>query len=128
MLNRRELGAKGEMTAAAYLVEHGYEILHRNFRCPAGEIDIIAKIESSGIATIVFVEVKLRIGDCHGTAASAVDRRKQRRLIDSALHYLAVHPPSREEPSMRFDVVEILPDHHGSFTLNHHVGAFTADW
>ncbi len=127
MLNRRELGARGEASAVQYLVTHGYQILQRNFRCTAGEIDVVAKLEANAGPTVVFVEVKLRIGELHGTAASAVDKRKQRRIIASALHYLGQYPPSTEEPGIRFDVIEILPDNQDSFTLVHHVGAFTAD-
>ena len=54
-MERRELGAWGEERAAKYLRSKGYTILERNFRCRAGEIDIIAR--RGGIIT--FVEVKL---------------------------------------------------------------------
>lgn len=127
MLSRRALGARGEETAATYLLAHRYEILHRNFRCPAGEIDIIARIEGTDGPVLVFVEVKLRIGTAHGTGAAAVNGPKQRRLVASALHYISAHPPSLDEPAIRFDVIEIAPDNNNGFSLNHHIGAFTAD-
>ena len=48
---RQRLGRQGEAWAASYLQDAGYEILHRNWRCPAGEIDIVARlgVEIAGI-------------------------------------------------------------------------------
>ncbi len=41
--NRRRLGAEKEQKAGKYLEDAGYEILEYNYRCRAGEIDIVAK-------------------------------------------------------------------------------------
>ncbi|MEK7756799.1 MAG: YraN family protein, partial [Planctomycetota bacterium] len=53
------MGRQGERAAARYLRRRCYRILARNYRCFAGEIDLIA----SQAATIVFVEVKTRQPD-----------------------------------------------------------------
>jgi len=49
-------GKEGEKIAAAYLKKNGYRIIEINFRCPIGEIDIVAKEKDD----LVFVEVKTR--------------------------------------------------------------------
>ena len=52
----RRQGDKAEERAAKYLKDKGYKILKRNYLCPLGEVDIIAKKDGA----IVFVEVKQR--------------------------------------------------------------------
>src|SRR5947207_7857205 len=56
---RDTLGDRGENVAARYLRNQGYRILTRNFRCPLGEIDIVARDGR----TLVFCEVKTRTYD-----------------------------------------------------------------
>ena len=63
-MDNKSLGSRGEEAAALYLERHGYMILERNFRVPAGEIDIVAKTG----ATLVFAEVKTRRSESCGTA------------------------------------------------------------
>lgn len=52
--DRMRPGKKGEDIAVAYLKGKGYRIVERNYKCPLGEIDVVAKDGD----TIVFVEVK----------------------------------------------------------------------
>jgi putative endonuclease len=96
-----ELGASGEDRAADLLVRHGYVIVERNFRCKAGELDIIAL---DG-ATLVFVEVRSRRTTEHGTALDAVGWGKRRQVSRVASLYITWKRPSFE--SARFDVVAI---------------------
>ena len=70
------LGRWGEAAAADYLRKKRYEILGMNYRCPLGELDIIAR---QG-AVFVFVEVKLRKTGGYAPAAEYVTPAKQRRL------------------------------------------------
>ena len=103
-MERRELGAWGEERAAKYLRSKGYTILERNFRCRAGEIDIIAL--RGGV--IAFVEVKLRRDSEFAEAREFVTPAKQRRVILTAEYWLVSH---RTELQPRFDVIEIYaPD------------------
>ena len=104
MDTRLEQGAAAERDAAQLLVAAGYEIVERNFRCKAGELDIIAR--DAGV--LAFVEVRSRSDDEHGHAAEMVRRRKQRRVIRVASYYMAVAAPQFEH--CRFDVVAITGD------------------
>lgn len=104
MDTRLEQGAAAERDAAQFLVAAGYEIVERNFRCKAGELDIIAR--DAGV--LVFVEVRSRSDDEHGHAAEMVRRHKQRRVIRVASCYVAAARPRFEH--CRFDVVAITGD------------------
>ncbi len=100
-MDRLERGAAAERDAAQLLIAAGYEILERNFRCKAGELDIIAR---DGDA-LVFVEVRSRSDDEHGHAVEMIGRAKQRRVVRVARYYLAAAAPRFER--CRFDVVAI---------------------
>ena len=94
-------GAAGEVLAARFLRDHGYTILCANYRTRFGEVDIIAE---SG-AYIVFVEVKSRAQDAYYTPREAVTAAKQRRIIKTALLFLAQNPINKQP---RFDVIEVV--------------------
>ena len=94
-------GASAEDAATRLLLERGYRIVERNFRCRAGELDLVAL--DRGV--LVFVEVRSRADADHGHAAEMVDAHKQRQVARVAEHYLAMRDPSYEE--VRFDVVAI---------------------
>lgn len=100
--NRRKLGSAYEEAACAYLKERGYRLLHKNYRCRIGELDLVMQDGE----TIVFVEVKARMGDTSGTALEAVDARKQAVLQKLAVAYLTKEIGSLEVPC-RFDVVGV---------------------
>jgi putative endonuclease len=99
--NTKETGKKGEEIAVAYLKNKGYRIRERNYRCPFGEIDIIAL---DGEA-VVFVEVKSRKSDDFGDPEAAVDTRKQAKLSRAALNYINEH--NLNDRNARFDVVAV---------------------
>ena len=112
-LNNKK-GAKGEKLAARFLKRGGYKILARNFRCPFGEVDIIA-LKGDVVA---FVEVKRRLTDVFGAPSEAVGAERQARYINAARFYFA----GREmDCTVRFDVIEV----EGS-EINHIVSAFEA--
>ena len=94
-------GASAEAAATRLLLERGYRIVERNFRCKAGELDLVAQDGS----VLVFVEVRSRADADHGHAAEMVDAHKQRQVARVAEHYLAMRDPSSEE--VRFDVLAI---------------------
>ncbi len=100
--NNRKTGQTYEAVAADYLQSMGYAILERNYRCPYGEIDVIAK---SG-AYLVFVEVKYRRSSVCGSPGEAVDRRKQRRISRAALSYYGRNGYEQQIPC-RFDVIGV---------------------
>jgi len=90
-------GAAAEAAAARFLAARGLSLVHANYRCRRGEIDLVLR---DG-ATTVFVEVRLRTHPAFGGAAESIDARKQARIIAAARHYLAGKP----ESPCRFDVV-----------------------
>jgi putative endonuclease len=98
---QRTLGKAGEDAAVRYLLEHGYRILERNFRCRFGEIDLIARHKG----VLVFIEVKTRRSQTFGPPATAVTLEKQRHLIKAAQVFLS--RTGRQHDVCRFDVVTI---------------------
>ena len=92
-------------------------VLGRNYRCRVGEIDIVA--DDGG--TLVFVEVKERRGDSHGSAVEAVTPLKQRRVVRAARLYAATHGLS--DSPVRFDVLAIDWGTEGP-RVRHDAGAF----
>jgi putative endonuclease len=99
--DKRERGAEAEAEAVRLLVAAGYQIVERNFRCKAGELDIVARDGD----VLVFVEVRSRSDDEHGSAVDMIGRAKQRQVIRVARYYLATVEPVFEQ--CRFDVVAI---------------------
>ena len=104
------LGQLGEKLAVGLLKGKGLKILARNYRCPAGEADLIAldttTRPASGAETIVFVEVKARSSDRYVDPESAVDDDKRRRMRRVADCYLATR--GSEGYNVRFDIVSVV--------------------
>jgi putative endonuclease len=98
----KSVGAAGEELAAAHLREAGYEILEMNYRCPLGEIDIVAQKEG----TLVFAEVKSRTSLNFGYPQEGLTPAKCRKLTQLAEYYLKEN--NQQERKCRFDVVAIL--------------------
>jgi putative endonuclease len=117
---RQQLGILGEELAVAELERLGYAISARRYRTRCGEIDIVADDDG----TLVFVEVKARADAEFGTAAEAVTRWKQRRLVRMARDYL-VRERVVNRPC-RFDVVAIMLDGPAP-RIELYRNAFTAD-
>lgn len=102
MTNRRRwLGQAGESLAARELERLGYRVAARNWRCPIGEIDLVAERDD----LLVFVEVRTRRGDRLGTPQESVTAAKQAKLIETAQTYLLEH--AIEDRDWRIDVVAI---------------------
>jgi putative endonuclease len=99
---RRRLGQLGEQMAADRLTGLGYQIVERNYRCPAGEIDLVARRDDRW----VFVEVRTRRGDRFGSPEESVTPRKRLHLIASAQHYLQDHDAL--DSDWRIDAVAIV--------------------
>ena len=98
-------GTAAEALALEFLTARGLELLERNFRCRAGEIDLIMRDD----ATLVFVEVRYRRSAAYGGAAGSVGWRKQQRVTRTALYFLGRHG-DREDSPVRFDVVAVCGD------------------
>ena len=83
---RQGLGRTGERLAAEALMDKGYHILERNFRCRHGEIDLVAQDEHE----LVFVEVKTRPGSLVGSGLRAEHLLQGRTCILFYLHGLSL--------------------------------------
>ncbi|HMK55450.1 MAG TPA: YraN family protein [Dissulfurispiraceae bacterium] len=111
----KALGPEGEEAAVKYLKARGFKILHRNYKTPLGEADIVALDKD----TTVFVEVKARSSSRFGEPFEAVDSRKQERLRRIALFY---QKRAGAESAIRFDVISIKDG--SERTIDHIEGAF----
>ena len=107
------LGKHGEQLAAEYLQRAGFRILARNWRCCAGEIDIVAAERR----VLVACEVKTRSGTRYGTPLEAVTRQKRARLRLLAVRWVLAHGVLVDE--VRVDVIEVLKKDRGDFTIEH---------
>lgn len=112
---RRKVGKIGEQAAISHLEQLGYEIVDTNYRCPLGEIDIIAREGGS----IVFVEVRTKTGSSFGMPEESITAEKARRLKRLALYYL--QSVFRRAVPGRFDLVAVMLDRnsHEVVSLNH---------
>ena len=99
-LANRARGRWGEDLVTQWYVAHGYEVVDRNWRSPAGEIDLVARHGS----VIVFCEIKTRATDRFGPPQAAVGLAKQRRLRHLAVEWLAAH---QRRGAVRFDVAAV---------------------
>lgn len=113
MLAKDELGQRGENLAARHLVGAGFTIVTRNWRCPVGEIDIVAR---DGDA-LVIVEVKTRTSTAYGSPAEAITSRKADKLRELALTWLQEHPGGGH--AIRFDVIGVVIPKQGVPQLQH---------
>ena len=115
----KKMGARGEAAAARYLELCGYEILERNWECPAGEADIIARDQD----TVVFVEVKTRSNFKKGFPSEAVTEKKRARYEKIAAWYF--HAYGGSDIPIRFDVIAILALGNDRGIIKHYVNAFS---
>jgi putative endonuclease len=103
IINRAKivLGKEGERIAELFLKKKGYKLIERNYRCTAGELDLVMLDHR----VIVFVEVKTRTGIGYGTPLEAVESRKQQKMVYAAQFFLSAKKLGQREA--RFDVVGI---------------------
>jgi putative endonuclease len=99
---RQGLGRLGEQLAVDELSRRGYRIQHRNWRCQAGEVDIVAEHEG----WLVFVEVRTRRGRAMGAPEASITAPKRERMVRVAQTFLAEYEP--DEVDWRIDVVAVV--------------------
>ena len=110
-----DIGELGEKIAASFLLSRKFLIVHKNFRTPFGEIDIIA--ERDGYT--VFFEIKTRISEKYGVPFSAIDAKKQEHIIKNSLYYLVGR--NLMDSPCRIDAISINLDLGGKFLILKHV-------
>jgi putative endonuclease len=100
-MKRRDVGILGEKLAKDFLKKRGYHIWETNYRCPEGEIDIVARDKDY----LVFVEVRTKTGTEFGSPEESITPAKMHRLASASSRYCQTH--SNLPPSWRIDVVAI---------------------
>ena len=106
-MKRRDTGILGEKLAKDFLKKRGYHILETNYRCPEGEIDIVARHKDC----LVFVEVRTKKSLEFGSPEESITPAKQTRMRATASHYRQTH---NDLPlQWRIDVVAIELDQKG---------------
>ena len=109
-MKRRDVGALGEKLAKDFLEKRGYQIWQTNYRCPEGEIDIVARHKDS----LVFIEVRTKKSLEFGTPEESITPAKMEKLRAVAAHYLQNH--DNLPPSWRIDVVAVELDRRGKIS------------
>ncbi|HEV59228.1 MAG TPA: YraN family protein [Phycisphaerales bacterium] len=117
--DRVRLGRWGERRARAFLRRRGYRIIARNWRCPAGEVDLVAADPSGPIA---FVEVKTRRDEHWAPGQQAVHERKQQHLARVAQWFARRY--GLKDRSLRFDVIVVVVPETGRVEVRHYPSAF----
>jgi putative endonuclease len=110
---RVALGAYGERLAARHLVQQGLVVLDRNWRCPAGEIDLVLRDGD----VLVVCEVKTRTSDACGSPHEAITPVKLDRLKRLALLWAEEHGIRPAET--RIDLVAVDRPRRGPSTVDH---------
>lgn len=101
MMKRRETGILGEKLACEFLGNNGYKIIERNFRCPGGEVDIIAQRQD----TLVFIEVRTKSSRQFGSPEESITPTKMEHMRNVAAYYWQSR--SNLPESWRIDVIAI---------------------
>lgn len=110
---RLALGNHGEAVAARHLIEQGMIVLDRNWRCPAGEIDLVLRDGS----VLVVCEVKTRSSHACGSPLEAITAIKVDRLRRLAAQWLHEHQVRPAE--VRLDAVSVLRPRRGPAEVEH---------
>ena len=100
-MKRRNTGILGEKLAKDFLRKRGYRIKETNYRCPEGEIDIVAKHKDY----LVFIEVRTKTSLEFGSPEESITPTKMGRLRAVASHYRQTH--NDLPPLWRIDVVAV---------------------
>ncbi len=100
-MKRQETGNLGEKLAVEFLKKRGYRIMQNNYRCPEGEIDIVALQKDC----LVFVEVRTKRSSEFGSPEESITPTKMDKLRRVAAHYRQTHDDV--PASWRIDVFAI---------------------
>jgi putative endonuclease len=113
---RHALGERAEAASAAWLETRGWTILARRWRCPDGELDLVAT-DPDGV--LVGIEVKVRRTGRAGGSLESVDRHRLLRLR-SALGRFRSEATRPTGEGLRIDLVALGQAEHGQWRLSHH--------
>jgi len=109
-MKRRDTGILGEKLAKDFVKKRGYRILETNYRCPEGEIDIVAKDKDC----LVFIEVRTKTSREFGSPEESITPVKRERMRATAARYRQSH--SNLPPLWRIDMVAVELDQRGKLS------------
>ncbi|MBA3021037.1 YraN family protein [Propionicimonas sp.] len=118
-MDKAQVWHAGEDVAAEHLAGLGWRIVERNWRCRAGELDIIA-IEPGPEPVVVFCEVKTRRGTAFGQPVEAITRAKLAKLRELSLLWLRA--AGHTGANLRIDAIGVLLSQHGPALVDHRRG------
>lgn len=120
-MDKREIGKRGEQLAAEYLLAEGFSILHRNWRCPPWELDLVARRGE----TLHIVEVKSRRQGSLTAPEEAMTPAKCKALYRAACRYVRQFGLDMDT---QFDLIAVEFDPAGGHTLRYVPHIFTPRW
>lgn len=115
MADKDLLGRAGEDRAARYFEELGFAVLARNWRCRAGELDLVV----ADADAVVVVEVKTRRSDDFGHPLEAIDARKRARLWRLAMAWAGAHRDQMQGRRLRIDAIGLTGADPAAARLEH---------
>jgi putative endonuclease len=121
MAKHIQTGRQGELLAAAYLEQQGYELLHCNWRYGRAELDIVA-LEGR---VLVIVEVKTRTSVQYGPPELFVSARKKRFMVEAAASYMEQYGYDWE---LRFDIIAVVIPPGRAVEIRQYRDAFFPGW
>ncbi|MCX6720359.1 MAG: YraN family protein [Candidatus Staskawiczbacteria bacterium] len=125
MAEHNYVGKIGEDLARKYLEKEGWKILEQNYKTKYAEIDLVALRPAQGKLgrvfgkeTLVFVEVRTKVGEQWGTPEDTINRAKLWKVLQNAKSYAGF---KKWEGPQRIDAICIVlePDFSVS-RLTHH--------
>lgn len=117
--DKQEIGGRGEELARRYLEQKGFRFIAANWKCKAGEIDVIMEKEGG----LIFVEVRTRKPTSYGAGYETVAWQKQKKLSRAGRWYIQ---STKWRGDARFDVVSITDDGSENPIIEHIEYAFDA--
>ncbi|HWA52267.1 MAG TPA: YraN family protein [Patescibacteria group bacterium] len=113
-----ETGKLGERIAEDFLTKNNYKLIARNFHTRFGEIDLIFSKNNK----LIFVEVKLKVGEDFGTPEEMINRHKIRQIEMTGQSFLLKYPEYEKfYESLQIDAICIVTDeNHNIIRINHY--------
>lgn len=98
-------GKNGERIAKDYLINDGYNLVEMNYKNNIGEIDLILTQND----TLVFTEVKLKVGDRFGFPEEMINKRKINQIKRVAESFICFEKDVSEKyKKYRIDAICIV--------------------
>lgn len=97
------IGVVVEQKVKRYLIRQGLNFIIANFKAKCGEIDLIMRDGDCW----VFIEVKYRTTNSHGSAAEMFTEQKRRKVVKTMYVFMAKHALNPHHVAHRIDLIAI---------------------